>query len=306
MQRDVNSLLRLGHSHSFIEKFTKVLQALYMYKSYMDFLVVPSIFGKKTLSYPPLLSYSDRTDQNIADLLELGKDNRYQIKTLNFNYHNYKNSDTVTMRLSLDGKSSREIFSENIRQRCRNKIKNSLKNNNFSFKYGNTKQDIDDFYRIFSATMHKHGTPVLDKKLFIYLAEEFQEQILFYTIHDDAKVVASMCVIVDGDLAWYPWGGVDAKYTKKLAGYYIYWSVLQDVCDRLKVKIFDFGRSSYGGPTYNFKLQFGALPVKIDTISSHEEDIYDKYSLASAVWKKLPKRLVDFMGPKLCKYLVNL
>ncbi len=306
MQQNVNSSLKLLHSQSFIKKFTKVLQELYAYKSYMDFLVVSSIIGKKTLSYLPLLSYSDRTHQNIADLLELGKDNHFQIKTLNFEYKDYKKSDTVTMRLFLEGKSSQELFNENIKSRCRNKIKNSLKKNNFSFAYGNAQQDIDDFYKIFSETVHKHGTPVLDKKLFIYLRDEFQDQIVFYNLYDGTSVIASMCIILDGDLAWYPWGGVDPNYTKKMAGYYIYWSVLQDMCDRLHVKIFDFGRSSYGGPTYDFKLQFGALPVKIDIICSEQEDIYEKYSLASNVWKKLPKILVDFMGPKLCKYLVDL
>lgn len=306
MQSIANNMKNYVFSHDFVVKFVNVLSQSFGYKKYMDFLIVKDVLGKKTLSYLPILNYTDRDSKNTTDLLELSKDNNYNIKALNFSYKEFIKNDTVTLRLDIEGKNSQELLRTCVKSRCRNKIRNSIKKYNYTFRYGNTAQYINDFYTIFSDTMYKHGTPALGKEFFIYLSEEFAENILFFNVYDKQKVVASMCIMIDGKLTWYPWGGVASEYNRDLAGYFIYWHTLEYICDNTDVKIFDFGRSSYGGGTYNFKSQFGAYPVKIDTISSRNEDIYAKYSLASKIWKKLPRSMVDFIGPKLCKYLVDL
>ena len=82
--------------------------------------------------------------------------------------------------------------------------------------------------------------------------------------------------------------------------------VIAYITDNYNKKIFDFGRSNYGGTTYKFKSQFGAVPIKIDIIKNKYENIYTKYSYATNIWKKLPKKVVDYIGPILCKYLVDL
>jgi len=306
MLKNVTNLADVTFSSKFISSFKKVLKKLYHYESYMDFLIIPSILNKKTLSYIPLLNYTDRYSNDVKDLLELGKENEFQIRALNFDYTDFKKNDTVTMRIETKNQSSENLFANSVKSRCRNKIRNSIKKQDFTLKYGNDSKSIDDFYKIFSETMYKHGTPVLDKNLFISLADEFKSDIIFYNAFDKDKVIATMCIMIDGNLAWYPWGGVDIEYSRKLAGYFIYWKTLQHICDTKQIEIFDFGRSSYGGSTYNFKSQFGAKPIKIDIIRSNEADIYSKYSLASNIWKKLPKNVVDFIGPKICKYLVDL
>ena len=298
--------MNFPHSHNFINKFKNTLKSHYGYSEYMDFLIVPSLLGKKTLAYLPLLNYTDRQYDEVDDLLELAKDNSFQIRTLNFSYTDFKENDTVTMRLDIDTKSSEQVFVENVKSRCRNKVRNAAKKYDYKFECGHTPKDIEAFYEIFSDTMYKHGTPVLDKKLFYKLAEDFKDEIIFFNLYDKRQVVATMCILLDEKIAWYPWGGVKNSYANKLAGYAIYWKVLQYICDYTDKKIFDFGRSAYGGSTYKFKSQFGATPVKIEILTSQQSDIYSKYSFASQIWKKLPKSVVDFIGPKLCKYLVDL
>jgi predicted N-acyltransferase len=292
-------------SNEFINKFKKVLVRLYEYEEYMNFLIVPSFCGKKTLSYLPLLNYTDRTNKNIEDLLELAKDNNFQIRVLNFDYKEFKENDTVTMRLDIESKKIDDLYSD-LKSKRRNLVKKSLQNN-FIFKYGNSDLFINDFYTIFSNTMHKHGTPVFDNKFFYYLRDEFKENNIYYIAYNENnKPIASMCILFDEKIVWYPWGGVDENFSKKLAGYFIYWKTLEEVVKKGNFRIFDFGRSSFNGSTYRFKSQFGAEPIKIDIISSQNEDVYSKYSLASSIWKKLPKTFVDFLGPKICKYLEDL
>ena len=302
MQKNANNIV---FKTEFILKFKKVLKKLYSYDNYMDFLIVPSIFGSKTLCYLPFINYTDRYSDGIEDLVELAKETKYQIRALNFDYNDFKKQDTVTMRIDIQNKNSDEVFMESVKKKCRTKIRKSMKSG-FTFDYGNNKKHIDDFYKIFSSTMYMHGTPVMGKSFFTALSDEFINDVVFYNAYYDEEVISSYCVLFDNEIAWAGWGGVDSRYRNKLAGYYTQWQCIKNICDEKNVKIFDFGRSPYDGGTYGYKSQFGAIPVKIDIITSEQNDIYSKYSLASNIWKKLPKSIVDFVGPKLCKYLVDL
>ncbi len=305
MQNYANNIENFVFTKEFISRFRNVLIKMYSYESYMDFLIVPSIVGTKTLSYIPLIGYSDRDSKNIEDLLELSSENSFQIKVLDFDYMDFKENDTVTMRINIENKTCEELLMD-IKAKYRKVIRNSVRKNNFIFKYGNSKKMVDDFYGIFTDIMYKHGTPVLGRKFFDFLVEEFKDSVVFYNVYDDDNIVAAYCVLIDENISYGSWGGIDDKYRDKLAGHFAYWNILKDTCKNRGVKIFDFGRSPYGSGGYIFKHRFGAKPVKIDIITSQKSDIYSKYSLASSIWKKLPKSLVDTLGPKLCKYLVDL
>ena len=305
MQKNVKSPNNIVFKAEFILKFKKALRKLYSYDDYMDFLVIPSIFGSKTLCYLPFLNYTDRHSDDTEDLVELAKDTKYQIRVLNFNYSDFKKRDTVTMRIDIQNKNSDEVLMEIVKRKCRTKIRKSMKND-FTFERGNSKKNIDDFYKIFLSTMYMHGTPAMGKSFFMALSDEFKDDIVFCNGYYDGEVVSSYCVLFDDEIAWAGWGGVDIRYRNKLAGYYTQWQCIKNVCDEKNIKIFDFGRSPYDGGTYEYKSQFGAIPIKIDILLSKQDDIYSKYSLASNIWKKLPKKFVDIAGAKLCKYLVDL
>ncbi len=305
MQKDANNQYSILFTQKFVTKFKKALQKTYLYEDYMDFVIVPSVTGKKILCYLPFVNYTNKNSNDTKDLIELAKENDYQIRVLNFDYTNFIENDTVTMRIEVENYSGDEVFMNCLKKKCRTKIRKSLKNS-FTFKYGNEHKDIDDFHKIFSSTMYMHGTPVMGKKFFISLLDEFKDDIIFYSSYYEDQIAASYCVLFDEDIAWVGWGGIDMKYRNELAGYFTHWQAIKHICDEKNVKIFDFGRSPYNGGTYKYKSQFGAKPVKIDIITSQKNDIYSKYSLASDMWKKLPKNFVDFLGPKLCKYLVDL
>lgn len=302
--KNINSIV---YTESFISKWKSVLQKLFNYDKYMDFMIVPSITQRKHLSYLPLLNYTDMLSADVNELLELGKDNNYQIRYLDFDYIDFKNGDSTTMRLDICSKSSKDIWEKDIKSRCRNKIRNSIKKNNFTIKYGNDDKIIIDFYFIFLRTMHRLGTPAFSIKLLYLLREYFNNDILFFVVYKDDKPIASMCTIFDMDIVWYPWGGTDPSYSKDLVGYFIYWKAIEHITDNYNKKIFDFSRSKYNGNTYSFKSQFGALPVKINIIrnNTEDEDIHAKYSLVSSVWKKLPNRIADYIGPKIYKYILD-
>ena len=56
-----------GFSNEFCEKWKALLRELYNYKIEDDFVVVPSLFGKNTFSYLPILNYTDKTSHDDWD-----------------------------------------------------------------------------------------------------------------------------------------------------------------------------------------------------------------------------------------------
>jgi len=281
-----------------------ILNDVFSYETFMDYSIVPSILGKKTLSYAPLLNFTNRLSDNIDDLLELGKDNNYQIRALNPKYNTFIENDTVTMRLDISNASSQEIFDKKLHQNCRRKVRQSIKRNDFKILSGRDEKLIDDFYKIFSKVMHGHGTPVNKKEFFKELIKRINSQVFIYKL--ESRVVAASIILFDDDIAELYWNVIDNDFSKTQIGYFSFWNSIKYVVDEKNCKIFDFGRSSFGGATYKFKKQWGAVPIKIDILKPNQDDVYTKYELASTIWKRLPRKVVEFIGPKLCKYLEDL
>ena len=286
------------YSKKFVEKFKNILVNYYKYDTYMDFIIIPFLW-QKTLMYIPLLSYSDRKSNEIEDLLELAKDNDYQIRTLNFEYNQFKLDDTVTMRINVE---DIDETLDSLSKKTQHNISKSLKQG-FKDKYGNSDKMVEDFYQIYAKTMHRLGTPALEKKFFYVLKDEFKDKIEFHNFYDKDKIIAGTCNIMDEEIGMFEWLGMDKQYQKKNLGYFIYYTLIKK--NKNGLKILDFGRSAYQGGTYRFKNHFKMYPVKIDIFRPYEEDIYQKYQLASQIWKRLPFRVVNKMG-WICKYLKDL
>jgi len=288
------------YTKGFIDRFKKVLIDFYEYETYMDFIIIPFLI-EKTLMYISLLSYSDRKHNEVDDLLALVKDNDYQIRTLNFEYENFKKDDTVTMRInSINIDDLCAFFSQKTRRYIR-----KGKKEGFNVLAGNSDKMIEEFYELFSESMYEHGTPAFDKGFIYKLREEFEDDIVFLNFYKDDKAVGSVCGLLDKDIIIWEWLGLDNHYKKQALGHYIMYKQIKYGIDA-KRKIIDLGRSGYETGTYEFKRRFHAYPVKIDVYQPYQEDIYEKYKFASELWKKLPKPVVDILGAKLSKYLKDL
>lgn len=294
--------MQVLHTTSFVNRWREMLVDLYAYQRDAGALLVPSIWGAKTAVYLPLLSYSDLSKEGAATQLEKMSSSRYQIRFLNSDCQDFLPNDTVTMRLALAGRSAEEIFRKIIDPKCRNHIRKSEKSG-LTLRDGVDKKTIDDFFDIFAATMHRHGTPVFSKKLFELLPRFADTR--YWVAYHGTHPVAALCLVCDEKLAWVPWAGSLFEHRALRPNHSIYWSAIQHSINA-GGEIFDFGRSGFLGPTYEFKADWGALPVKVEVLTAEKMDVYQKYSKASDIWKKMPRRLVDTVGPVLCKYLPDL
>ncbi|NPA45249.1 MAG: GNAT family N-acetyltransferase [Chlorobi bacterium] len=289
-------------SKEFVSRFRDFLMDYYGYKSYMDFLILPFLH-KKTLMYLPIISYTDRTSDNVSDLIEIAKGSDYQIRALNFEYKDFKKDDPVTMRVDLENKTIDDVlktFSTNTRKALK-----KATNKNLAYRCGNDDILINDFYKVYKNTLHNHGTPHFGKSFFYALREHFGEDVKFSCFYENEDVVGVSCTFYDKDFTLVQWLGVNPAYKKYGVGYLIYFNEIKNALKHNK-KFSDFGRSGYESGTYEFKRRFRCEPIKIDIIQPKYENIYSKYSLASKIWRKLPDSVVEAIGPKLTKYLKDL
>ena len=70
------------------------------------------------------------------------------------------------------------------------------------------------------------------------------------------------------------------------------------------MKIFSFGRSTKNSGPLKFKKQWGAEEVQL--IWNFNKDKYfslDQLKFLSYIWSKLPKPIIEFMGPFFTKYI---
>ncbi len=294
--------LHITHSHEFVEKWKYMLKALYGYKFYADFAIVPSFSGKKTYSYLPLLNYTDKKSQQVADMAAEIKGKNYQIRVLNPQVKDFQDRDPVTMRIDLQKKDLEELFRTSVSKRNRRYIRQH-DSDKTRIEKGNSDGLIRDFYGIFADVMHRHGTPVFGRRLFAILAKNCAAT--FYVLYDAGIPMAAAVILDDRDLSWIPWSGTHSRYMDSRPGLMLYWETIKDAFEKEK-RLYDFGRSRYGSGPYIFKTRWGAVPVKIDIVQPKARDVYKRYNVVSQIWKKIPGGAARWLGPRVCKYLPDL
>ncbi len=294
-------------SKKFIERFEIVVLEYFYYNKYHKFHIVPSFLEfTSTISYLPILSYTDIEYKDVQTLLKETKNFKYIVKVLNPNYKEFKQNDTVTMRLDISSHNFEYIMQNHIESRCRTYIRKSYKEN-LTLKKGNDKKLIVDFYTLYSKSMHTLGSPAYAIEFFNDLAHVLKDDVDFFICYKDEKPIYTTCILYDDNIAWSGWVGRDNNYSSSKAGYYLFSEAIKVASIQKKKTIFDFGRSGYLSGTYTFKKKFGAIPIKIDLITNMNKgkDIYSKYKFASMLWRYIPFKIANKLGNIIVRYLAE-
>ncbi|MDD5717334.1 MAG: peptidoglycan bridge formation glycyltransferase FemA/FemB family protein [Sulfuricurvum sp.] len=294
--KDLNLLL----TTDFVTRWRECYQHFYGYRQEGEFLAVPSLSGGETLCYVPGLTYSDVSRENAGQLIDEAKGKPFNIRTLDGTKTSFEPYEPVTMRLWIGDQSYEDVFSRFHSTKRRN-LRRAQECGAVS-KIGNSAELVDDFYHLYTMTMHRLGTPPLSKKLFLTLREYIEVEIAVAYIHDEPA--AALLIVYDDRIAWNPYAASDRKFADTFANEAVYRDAIYRAIDKGK-DIFDCGRSPYGGGTYQFKKKMGARAVGLGILRHKEENIYAKYSVAAKLWQKLPKSVADVIGPKLRRYLAD-
>jgi len=171
--------------------------------------------------------------------------------------------------------------------------------------------DTTRFFDLYADNQHRHGTPPQSRRYFEALKRTFAHDCELLT------VLSAQGQPVSGVLSFYfrdevlPYYAGDVPSARDLAANdFKYWELMRRACER-GVKVFDFGRSKRDTGSFNFKRNWGFEPEPLH----YEYKLYGsgavpqvnpsnpRYRTAIDIWRKLPRGVVNAIGPMLAKHL---
>ena len=265
------------------------------------FVRVPSLTGRITLSYLPLLSYTDVGRAGAECLAAEAGSAPYQIRVLVPEAHDFLDAEPVTMRLPLRGRGVADVWSGGLSGKCRNQVRKAERNG-VRVVVGTDGGGLRHFHGLLASSLHFHGAPLPPLALFERMCSRLDAVPYLAYAGDDP--VAALIVIRDGGLTWVPFAASDRRRLSMCPNHLLYWRAISDAVESA-ADVFDFGRSPFLGNTYRFKRQWGARPVGLQSLPPRAGGPYDKYAWAQRMWRATPRPFADKVGPWLCHYLAD-
>jgi hypothetical protein len=160
--------------------------------------------------------------------------------------------------------------------------------------------------------MRDLGSPVHSKKFFATMFAQFGEQARIVLVREGQQPIGGLVCLFFKKTATVPWASSLRQFLAKCPNNLAYWEAMQYASAR-GCTMFDFGRSTVGSGTYQFKRQWGAEPIQIygqmlgrkdqRTMGPHAES--PLLQAAAQFWKRLPVSLSRVIGPRIRKYITN-
>ena len=172
-------------------------------------------------------------------------------------------------------------------------------------------RSVDRFFALYADNVHRHGTPPFAKGYFARLTEVFGDCCEISIVTDAGGTPLS------GVMSFYfrdevlPYYAGDTRDARDLAANdFKYWDLMRRACER-GVRVFDYGRSKRGTGTFDFKKNWGFEPeplhyeyrLRKGTAIPQNNPLNPKYRALVALWQRLPRPLVNALGPMLTRNL---
>jgi FemAB-related protein (PEP-CTERM system-associated) len=201
-------------------------------------------------------------------------------------------TDPDALWKSLDGK-------------VRNQVRKGRKND-FTVAWGGPAL-LPEFYAVFSHAMRDLGTPVYGRSLFSAILEEFPDRAELCVVRLRGRPIASGLLLHGWGVTEVPSACALREFHPTCANVLMYWHLLERAVQRGQA-VFDFGRSTKGGPTYRFKEQWGAAPAGAEWQyylrsgkAGEMRPDNPGYGRLIRLWKRLPVGLTRLLGPPIVR-----
>ncbi|CAN7752602.1 FemAB family PEP-CTERM system-associated protein [Pseudorhodoferax sp. LjRoot39] len=171
--------------------------------------------------------------------------------------------------------------------------------------------NVDRFFALYADNVHRHGTPAMSKRYFQALLTTFGKDCEVLTVTSpEGKPLSSVLSFYFRDEV-LPYYAGDDEAARDLAGNdFKYWELMRHAAAR-GARVFDYGRSKQGTGSFAFKKNWGFEPQPLH----YEYQLYKrdavpqnnpsnaKYQLVIRTWRRLPRALVNFVGPHIVRNL---
>lgn len=221
--------------------------------------------------------------------------------------------------ISWPGKMSKvtlecEVFpdtEENMRHlstKMRTNVRRSLKLG-LAAEFGRSEL-LDDFYEVFCLKMRELGTPVYARKFFAQILENFPNDSFICRVRHENKTVAAGFLTGWRGTMEVNWSAASPKAMNLRPNVFMFWRMLC-FAGQKGYRIFDFGRSSIGSGTYEFKQQWNTqvVPLHWNYWTESGEKALElnpenpRYRTAIWAWQRLPVALTKWIGPPIARCL---
>jgi FemAB-related protein (PEP-CTERM system-associated) len=207
----------------------------------------------------------------------------------------------VAMVLPLEGTADGQWAG--LHRKVRNQVRKAEKSGLRASQGG--PELLSAFYDVFARNMRDLGTPVYGKAWFGHILAAFPERTRVVCVwHADRPVAASL-VFWHRDIMEVPWASSIREFNPLCANTLLYWEMLRLAIEQ-ECRTFDFGRSTPGEGTYEFKRQWGAEPHALSWeywLAAGREQLPDlspknpRVQWAIEVWRRLPMAVTRAVGP---------
>ncbi len=192
---------------------------------------------------------------------------------------------------------------QSFKSKLRSQIKKAFKNE-LTHEVGGASL-LPDFYRVFSRNMRDLGSPIHSRRLFESVFDTFGDRAKVALVRRGGHPVAASIVLHHNNRLHNPWASSVKAFRNLGTNMLLYWTMLAHACDR-GVDTFDFGRSSPGAGTFDFKRQWEAQPTPLYwyylTLVGDPVDPMAE-SLSFKAWKHLPVWLSRLIGPHIRRHI---
>jgi serine/alanine adding enzyme len=199
------------------------------------------------------------------------------------------------------GPDAEEVFKRSTANRRRD-IRRLLRDG-FVFEVAGAER-LDDFYGLFRRAMRNLGTPVYGRAFFDHILSRCSDRASIGIVRLKGTVVAAAILMAWGDVLETPYACASAAYDSQSPTGLLYWGSIEEAI-RSGCRRFDFGRSTVGSGSMNYKLRFGAstrplpwrkwIPAGYAEPSLAREDA--RFLSLIKVWQRLPMWVADRLGP---------
>lgn len=211
----------------------------------------------------------------------------------------------VAMRLSLPDAAD-ELWGR-LDRKARNQVRKAEKSG-LGVATGGA-EHLDAFYRVFAENMRDLGTPVYGRSFFRQILDALPDAARIHLVSlGEAPVAAGLTIGWRGAIE-VPWASSLRAHRDRCPNNLLYWHMLRHAIASGHA-VFDFGRSSPGSGTFQFKRQWGAEPTPLyweywlrGGDLPDQSPANPKFRIAIAAWQRLPLWIANRLGPPIVRQI---
>jgi FemAB-related protein (PEP-CTERM system-associated) len=261
------------------------------------------VYGGVAASDPAAAQLLEQEAQGLARRLDV---DHLEMRNVQRRHADWPLQDLyVTFRKSIVADDEANMLAIPRKQRAmvRKGIKNGLQSR--------IDPNVDRFFALYADNMHRHGTPAMSKRYFQALLTTFGKDCEVLTVTSpEGRPLSSVLSFYFRDEV-LPYYAGDDEAARDLAGNdFKYWELMRHAAAR-GARVFDYGRSKQGTGSFAFKKNWGFEPLPLH----YEYQLYKrdavpqnnpsnaKYQFVIRTWRRLPRALVNFVGPHIVRNL---